>query len=84
VRSYRQELNLDVWSHCYLEDAYLPDPFFHDEFAAAADAVLGLLNMNCADITISNAKAVYLHLCRPSAVLSWIFMYIMYNNILNC
>jgi len=63
VKSYKQQLNLVVWSHCYLEDAYLPDPFFPDEFAAAADAILALLNMNRADITISNAKAVYLHLC---------------------
>lgn len=65
VRSYKQTLDLVVWSHCYLEHAYLPTPFFPAEFEYAANAILCTqLNMYRADITISNSKLVYLHLCN--------------------
>ena len=64
MTSYKQPLNLEVWCHCYLQHAYLPEPFCPIEFVAAADAILAQLNMNRADVTISNAKFVYLHLCN--------------------
>lgn len=62
MRSYKQSLDLVVWSHCYLEHACLPAPFCPVEFNTAADAILAHLGMSRADITISNAKSVYLHL----------------------
>jgi len=65
VRSYKQPLDLIVWSHCYLEHSYLPSPFFPAEFEHAANAILFTqLNMTRADITVANSKLVYLHLCN--------------------
>ena len=62
--SYKKPLQLIVWSHCYIEHAYLPEPFYPVEFAAAADAILAQLNMSRTDITISNSRFIYLHLCN--------------------
>ena len=61
--SYKQSLNFVVWSHCYLEYAYNAPPFYPDEFAAAADAILAELSTSKEAITVTTAKAVYSHLC---------------------
>ena len=64
VRSYKHPLDLPVWAHCYLEHAYKPDPFYPEEFDSAACAILAQINMSQSDITVSNSKYVYLHLCN--------------------
>lgn len=64
TRSYKQPLDFLVWSHCYLEYAYKAPLFYPEEFDAAAKAILEELNMNREDITISNARAIYWHLCN--------------------
>ena len=64
TRSYKQPLDFLVWSHCYLELAYKAPPFYPEEFEVAATAILEELNMNREDITISNAKPIYWHLCN--------------------
>ena len=61
--SYRKPLNLMIWSHCYLEFAYQSPPFYPSEFEKAATAILAEMNMTQQDINISNAPAVYWHLC---------------------
>lgn len=62
--SYKQPLDFLVWSHCYLQLAYTAPPFYPDEFTAAATAILNAINMTRQDITVHNARAVYLYLCQ--------------------
>jgi len=64
TRTYKQSLDFLVWSHCYLEHAYVTTSFFPQELDTAASAVLGELGMSRQEITVSNARAVYLHLCN--------------------
>ena len=64
---YKRSLNFVVWSHCYLKYAYKAPLFYPDEFAAAADAILAELNTNKEAITVTTAKAVYLHQCSRIA-----------------
>lgn len=64
TRAYTQPLDFLVWSHCYLEYAYTSTSFFPQEFDLAASAILSELGMGRQNITFSNAKAVYLHLCH--------------------
>ncbi len=60
---YKQCLNYEVWSHCFLAYAYKAPPFYPIEFEEAAAAVLGEMNMTYQDISVENANAIYLHLC---------------------
>ena len=46
TRSYKHPLNFLVWSHCYLECAYKPPPFYPQEVEAATTAILMEMNMN--------------------------------------
>ena len=62
TRSYKQPLSFLTWSHCYLYHAYKAPPFYPEEFKAAAAAILNELHMTRRDITIHNARAIYLHL----------------------
>ena len=64
TRCYKQPLDFLVWSHCYLQFAYKAPPFYPVEFTAAATAILNQVNMTRENITVNNARAVYLHLCH--------------------
>lgn len=73
--SYKQPVNLLVWSHCYLEYAHKAPPFYSREFERAANAILAGMNMTRQDISINDAKRIYLHLCHMMLWSHYIYIY---------
>ena len=63
TRSYKHPLDFFVWSHGYLECAYQAPPFYPEEFEAAATGTLNQLGITREDITTTNAREIFLHLC---------------------
>ena len=64
TRSYKQELDLEVWVYCFLEYAQNAPSFYPDEFRMAADSILCELHTTRQDITYDTARPIYLHLCN--------------------
>ena len=64
TRSYKQELDLEVWVYCFLEYAQNAPSFYPDEFQMAADSILCELHTTRQDITYDTARPIYLHLCN--------------------
>ena len=61
--SYKKGTNFDVWTHCYIEHAHKPKPFYPEEFKAGAVAILERDFNLCEDeITLENAESIYMHL----------------------
>lgn len=60
---YKKELNIDIWAHCYVNDACRAPAFFPEEFNEIAILILEHdLNMQRHDINSDNGRNVYKHL----------------------
>ena len=60
THSYKNTIDYNVWSHCYIEHAQNANPI---EFKAAADAILQQqFGMQRSDIRLANAESIYRHL----------------------
>ena len=67
TKSYKQELDLEVWAHSLIEYGQNAPPLYPDEFRQAADAILGELYITRQDIKYDTAPALYQHLCNIMA-----------------
>ena len=68
--NYKESINFDVWAHCYIEHARKPQPFYPEEFQAAAAAILECdLHLREDEITLENAENVYMHLINTMNVM---------------
>ena len=63
TQDYKKRLDLSAWSYCYINLACKSPPHYPQEFEATAVAIMQQeLRMTKTDITVNNAKRVYLHL----------------------
>ena len=54
---------MHIWAHCFQSFASQADPHFPVEFQMAANAILVRdFGMGITDITLNNARVVFLHL----------------------
>ena len=67
TRSYKQELDLEVWAYSLIEYGQNAPPLYPDEFREAADSILGELHTTRQDIKYDTAPALYQHLCNVMA-----------------
>lgn len=64
TRSYKHPLDLQTWSHCFLEWSCAAPSFYPLEFEVVASAILNQLHATRQSITTANARAIYLHICQ--------------------
>lgn len=63
TQDYKKSLDTDAWAYCYTTECCKPPELFPPEFAIAAERILRVdLHLEKYDITINNAKFVYLYL----------------------
>ena len=67
TRSYKQELDLEVWTYSLIEYGQNTPPLYPDEFHEAADTILDELHTTRQDIKYDTAPALYQHLCNVMA-----------------
>ena len=64
TQDYRHSLDPHKWAHCLVNYSSEAPPFYPPEFTTAADAILLRdYNINRQDISLTNAKVIYEHLC---------------------